>query len=895
MKITFDTPNLQKFQDAKRAYASDSSETIRGIGSSYDITASLTDSKTYGGEKMSVNELKNQLKARDVEVCQDYMTVMSNAMSKEDFGKLVAGGGTPGSVEIKDSVTIVDKIKLAVARSGQEIAGYTDTLDKETIKAMTGLESMEAAAGQADVTLSKDLCKDISVAVEEISEVTEMTEGMMKDFVSTGKPLTIDNLYLSKHTNCQDTREQGGKYFAIEAHGYLAEKGTPATEESLKSEVTDLLLSIDIEPTVENVEDGIWLVKNSLYVDKENLSRLQEVKSVSLPMSDEEISKVIAIAVSEGKEPKEALVTAKESIYEEAVRITDELEKVIDTPFIKAARVLEETRLKMTTEANLLLLKSGFHIDTKDMEAYVEALKKIEQTPEFKEAAEVVRVNDTVEAIKSMPVQFIAPVADRIGTVTLEEIHETAAPVKARLEAANIAYEQVGTEVRRDLGDSIKKAFRNIPEILESLGLEDTKENERGVRILGYNSMPITKESLETIKEADRKLQAVLTRLTPADTLKLIREEKSPIRMSVDELNEYLNKKETSESEEMEKYSKFLYKLERDKEITPEERADYIEVYRFIHKLEKTDYAAVGSVINAGGEMTLSNLKTAMKTAKHRGMDVTVGEVYDTLVNPAKDDPLEAEWISHKYAEMREALGAPEESVTELIMSAVPITIDNLEAALMLRAKRGEAFKKATDAKGGVAKEKALSLTDAFLGRDETIDAYEDMATACKSAVYEECMSKDSYLDVRALQLVHRQLNVARAYADAENYEVPMEIGGQVTSVNVKLVHNSSEEANVVVSMETDDLGRISARFSGTEKEISGYIACNFKETVNKMEKVADKLNSKVSVVLSKTSDTDTALSKIPMRDNTEEVSSKELYNIAKLFLDSLKGIMNEN
>ena len=71
MKITFETPNLQKFQDAKRAYTSDSLDSIKGIGSSYDITASLTDSKTYGGEKMSVNEVKNSLKARDVQVCQD--------------------------------------------------------------------------------------------------------------------------------------------------------------------------------------------------------------------------------------------------------------------------------------------------------------------------------------------------------------------------------------------------------------------------------------------------------------------------------------------------------------------------------------------------------------------------------------------------------------------------------------------------------------------------------------------------------------------------------------------------------------------------------------------------------------------------------------------------------
>ena len=895
MKITFDTPNLQKFQEAKKAYTTDSSNNIRGIGSSYDITASLSDSKTYGGEKMTVNELKNAVQAKDVQVCQDYMTVMSNAMSEEDFAELIKNGGNPGSVEIGDSVTIVDKIKLAVARSGQDIKGFTDTLDKDTIKAMTGLESMEAAAGDADISLSKELCKEISVAVSEISEVTEMTEGMMKDFVSTGKPLTIDNLYLSKHTNCMETREQGARFFTIETPGYLAEKGAPLDEESLKNEVTDLLSSLEIEPTEENVNDGIWLVKNSLYVNEENLKSLKEVKAVSLPMKDEEISKVISIAIADGKAPKDALVTAKESVYKQAIRLTDEIEKVIDTPFVKQTRILEEARLKMTTEANLLLLKSGFHIDTKDLESYVEALKKVESITLYKEVAEVAKVSDTIEEIKSFPAQMIAPMAAKIPTASLEEIRETGASLKAKLDAAGAAYEQVGTEVRRDLGDSIKKAFRNVPEILESMGLEDTKENERGVRILGYNSMPITRESLETVKEADRKLQAVLTRLTPADTLKLIREEKSPIRMSVDELNAYLDEKEDSESEQIEKYSKFLYKLERDKDITPEERADYIEVYRFINKLEKTDYAAIGSVINAGGELTFSNLKTAMKTAKHRGMDVTIGEVYDTLVNPPKDDPLELEWISHKFMEMRQALNVPEESLTELIMSSVPVTPDNLEAALMLRAKRGDAYKKATEARGGIAKEKALSLTDAFFGKEEAAQAYEDMSVRCKSAIYEECMNRDSYLDVRALQQVHKQLNVARTYADSENYEVPMEIGGQVTSVNVKLVHNSSEEANVVVSMETEDLGRISARFSGTEKEISGYIACNLKETVKKMEKVADKINSKVSVVFSKNSDTDSVLSKIPMRDNTEDVSAKELYNIAKRFLDSLKGTMNEN
>ena len=65
-----------------------------------------------------------------------------------------------------------------------------------------------------------------------------------------------------------------------------------------------------------------------------------------------------------------------------------------------------------------------------------------EAEEKFKEAAEVVKVSDTVEAIKKFPVQMIAPIADKIATATLEEIHEAGAPIKAKLDAAQAAYEQ---------------------------------------------------------------------------------------------------------------------------------------------------------------------------------------------------------------------------------------------------------------------------------------------------------------------------------------------------------------------------------------------------------------------------------------------------------------------
>lgn len=889
MKISFDNSGLKELSNAKTYTNNGSAEVIKGIGSSYEISKSLKENNTYEGAKASLSEFRDSLKGIDIKNTQDYMTVMSNCMSDEDFAKLVKEGGKPGSVEVKDAVTIVDEIKLAVAKSGKDIKGFTDTLDSDTLEAMTGLKNIDLAAKEQDITFNEDICEDIKEAVDMLEDIDEITDGMKKFFVSSDAPVTIENLYLSKHSVMEETKEQGSGYFAIETKGYLAKKGEALSPADLEKEIKELLKDSMTEVSEENVGAASWLVKNSIEVNKNNIDKLNEINGISLPLSDGKISKVVAIAVAEGKNPKDADITKEESIYEQAVRLTKEIEKTIDSPFVKATRIREEIRLKMTTEANLLLLRSNVKIDTKDLEAYVEGLKNVENLEEYKEVKEVIAVQDKILAVKGLPAQIIAPIAPSIGSIKLDEIIEIGTPVKERYKQAGLAYEEMFTEVRKDLGDSIKKAFRNVPDILNEMGLEDTKENERAVRILGYNSMEINKENIDEVKEADRKLQMILTRLTPADTLKLIRKGNSPIKMSVDELNEYLDETHDSKEEEIEKYSKFLYKLERTNNITQSERKQFIEVYRFFHKMEKTEDAAIGAILGANQELTIPNLKTAMKTIKHKGMDVTIGEVYDTLVNDT-DEALEKSWTLEKYHEMTEALKAPEETVTELVENEVPVTAEHLEAALLLRKERGKAIRNALKANEGSAKEKALSVREGFENKEDTVKDYKEFCDVSKEAVYEEAIKSDNYLDVRALQLVNMQLNVAKAYAEVENFEVPVEVGGQVTSVNVKLVHNSKEDPNVVISMETEELGRVSARLSYEREEITGYIACNLKESVSKLQKVADKLSTKVSVVLSSKSDTPLNLSRIPMRENSEEVSSKVLYGIAKKFLQEMKG-----
>lgn len=52
-------------------------------------------------------------------------------------------------------------------------------------------------------------------------------------------------------------------------------------------------------------------------------------------------------------------------------------------------------------------------------------------------------------------------------------------------EEAGERYETLMTAPRSDLGDSIRKAFSNVDDILTDMSLDKTRENQRAVRILG--------------------------------------------------------------------------------------------------------------------------------------------------------------------------------------------------------------------------------------------------------------------------------------------------------------------------------------------------------------------------------------------------------------------------
>lgn len=405
------------------------------------------------------------------------------------------------------------------------------------------------------------------------------------------------------------------------------------------------------------------------------------MQQLQLPLGEEEIVAVSAEAISDGIRPQDVVLSGNDfkdqaqDALDVITNVTDEelaylvnsgepltienLKKAADeiknkdtkvstaadkTAYTKsgldlltARRQLEETRLKMTSEANLSLLKKGISIDTMELSQLVEELKTQENeyysrllsgdgiAPKEADVALFRNVMDTSEALKAMPAYALG--IHPVDETTLQSLYEDGAALKDTFEKAGERYETMMTAPRQDMGDSISKAFRNVDDILKDLGLETSYGNQRAVRILAYNQMELTPENIAEMKAADEEVQRAFDHLKPAVVRTMIKEGMNPLDMSFEEINTVSEQiQEEQGITEEEKFSKYLYKLEQNKEISEEERSAYIGVYRLIRQVEKTDGAAIGALLQQGGDITLRGLLTQVRSAKHGAMDYQVDD-----------------------------------------------------------------------------------------------------------------------------------------------------------------------------------------------------------------------------------------------------------------------------
>lgn len=581
-------------------------ERVAGVSASGTI-----DMATYGNpmkedEETVVDQIqqKGEMTAEDR---RNEVAVLANTVSADDLQEMEKNGFSVNNTDSHTVITVTDKIKAELAKAGVDISAYGDSLTKEQLEDITGnaavAAQIEAVLTANDLPVTDANVEETADALAQAASVSGITDDMMSYLLKNNLEPSIQNIYKAQYSSTRDPQAAPGSYDFTE----------------LKPQIAQIIESAGLEVNDETLADAKWILQEQIPLTAEKLQQLSELKGLAGEIEDGSVDwngmlDSIADTIRQGRRPSEASM-------------------------ITAHRQLEETRLSMTKEAETTIDKLGVEMDYQAMEDTVEGLKEQERQY-YRDLLDSAGIEpseqniDTMEQtlavfdeLKGMPAYVIGQV-DEDSSVT--QIYDAGAQMQHAFEKANESYETLMTAPRKDMGDSIQKAFRNVDDILKSMNLDTSAANQRAVRILAYNGLDITEENIASVKALDEEMQHALRNLNPATTLEMIRRGENPLDMSMQELNQAAEEiQQETGDQEQERFSRYLWKLEQNHAISEEERSSYIGIYRLIAQVEKTDGAAIGSLYHQGAEITMRNLLSAVRTGRKGSMDYSVSDDFD--------------------------------------------------------------------------------------------------------------------------------------------------------------------------------------------------------------------------------------------------------------------------
>ena len=233
---------------------------------------------------------------------------------------------------------------------------------------------------------------------------------------------------------------------------------------------------------------------------------------------------------------------------------------------------------------------------------------------------------------------------------------------------------------------------------------------------------------------------------------------------------------------------------------------------------------------------------------------ISVGMAKEILTDVSEDTESRDAYYQECLQQMREAVETEPGAAQMLERGEVNTSTSNLLAAQALLEDPAELFSDLQRYRKKYNKEKEIPVaatgeepagTEAS-GLWEQLDQQnfaDDYRTMLQDALQEtETISleqAESHLDVKQLQLVHKQLRLAGNLQNRQEYFLPMYLGDQLAGVHLTLQQGTGETSAVDIRVDAGD-EQLEAHLQVNGEHIEGYLVGNTPEEVTKLEKTSD-------------------------------------------------------
>ena len=896
-----DKLNTSTYKSVQQTSKSGATSSIFAGGDIFGINTVKTTAVTYSKndtEEKAVMDNEN-IKEKLAEAVNSLMSMIT----PEGYNGLSELGIIPDEENPELSIGVYERIQMELATYCEDYVPTSLNINKEKLQEITG------SAAFAN-------------AVEKAMDLKNMSEDSKACIVQSDEVPTIDNVYKEAHSSV--------------GHNTMKKELSEDEMSSIIPQIEKMFEMAGIENNDTNMQIAKWMISYSIPLTPEKINKAIIIDK-SLSLSTEEFETAIRENISysmyfTGSEKcalftkgqydlesiKKCLETihnvSDEAIYEtvttdkclnvenldnanhdKADENTDEVK--LDTPkLLQAKKTILEARVVMTSTSLLKIQSLGVDIKSVAIDELVEEIENIQQKI-AEEFLESVGANPTAEnkelllnttiavnGIRYASISMVAAVS--VETDTLETVSKTA------LTYGITSYEKVGTEVRRDLGDSINKAFENVDNLLEQIGMEASEINRKAVRILGYNSMDVTVENVEKMAEAANEIEYLVKNLTPKAASYLISNNINPMDTDIKTLNKQLEQiNQELNITTVENFAEYLWKLDKTDGISTEDRKKFIEIYRTLNKITEKDSRSLGAAISSGYELTMENLLAA---AKSRNISAEV-------VKKFIDSDESNEYELFKISKLQENV-VSEEEVTELISNNIPVTPKNMKNVKELKT-NGKVLEKLYENSPESVKKLLLKIEENIGDEMGLKEAYEKLSEEQQVVIKDEMSSiSPTYGNIEAVLANNGMIDLMKKLSKNESYYVPVEINGSITNVHLTVI-SGTEESSLTVNMKESLLGEINLQMNietdteSNKVKLQGMLIFKDSGMKEKAEKLASDYTNELSknnINVSSITVINSMSYKSKLQNSAEKGETSVLFKCAKLFINTIKTYGNE-
>ena len=773
--------------------------------------------------------------------------------------------------EVDKVVNVVEEIKIMLATYCKDYIP-TGNIDVDEIKEITGNASMAAKVikkfQQSNIPVTKENVMDTMNTAKEYENLTEIDENAKRYLIQKDMEPTIENLYKASHSVSTGTR---------------TDKISDSDLKALEPQMEKLIKDSGFEVNDANKTNAKLILKEGKALDENSLYLAKSIDEADLTKNEDEIIDSIVeafvddkraggVSLNPSQSSKEKAINAYDTIKNasatDIIRITNELMELTvanlrnaqgdasynsdnEAAYIKNFAVLEHAKLTLSAGAMFTMDKLGIKIDTTTLSKLA---GNYENLDESKAASQIYELHDT--PVDALSITFAK------STFTIRETIDAGYEIKWKAVRASMTYETFGTQVRGDLGDRLNDAVSSSAgNMLDNMGLDADEANLAAVKILAANSMEVTAENVSKMASDYGAVMNIARNLSPRLVMDMIRNKINPLTTDVYTLSDYVDRYDRTE-ETKESYAKFLYKLDVKGEISEEERADYIGIYRVLSNIAKDEGKSIGATVKAGEDLVLENVIRQYISKKHGRIDAAFGEntsfkagdgrmsYYTSIFKDCvsmEERPLDDSYYSNQVERVREAASAENDVLRVLTDNNEPVTINNVIAAMDFRGNK--IYRKLEEIESVDVKKVMDDIYESMDDEEKLSGNYDRLVRAAEEATNASIESDTvTYAKMRDIDDVIRSTHLLASLAKKREYKIPVYDNGKLVNVNLKII-SGKQQGRMNISFESETYGRLSIDCKAGEKNFDAFAISDSESGEAALLERIDELENAVRLV----------------------------------------------